>query len=449
MTSDIAEHIANLSIMDTHSHMEGVAAWEGSEAPDILSDLFGWYASSDLVIAGAPLDAVERLLDPTDDDLEGRFAGIAEAWTRSRFTGYGEAVRIAARELLEIEDLSAESLRGGQRRLRALQQAGGMALLRDRARIDHVQTDLGMDVIDLPTSSWTYFLRDLSVRRFAIGAANDPMIASATGIEVRDLATLGDAIDALFVRCAPRSIAVKSQHAYVRTLAWQQRSDADAERALRVVLDGGPGSDDPDSEARRCVGDWCLGRCVALAARYDLPIKLHTGILAGTAQQGTAMPIDRLRAGHLAPLLTAYPDARFILMHIAYPFSEELIALAKHFANVTVDLCWAWALNPLATKDFVRRFLHAVPVNRLFAFGDDTNTPLMAYAYAMQARRWLTRAIEEEIADGYLTSRQAMEVASLVLRGNQEAHFDIAGRQGAIRDVTAVDAHHPWPYRSS
>ena len=53
---------------------------------------------------------------------------------------------------------------------------------------------------------------------------------------------------------------------------------------MQVVLGGGPGSDDPQSEARLCLGDWCLARGVELASAYQLPIKLHTGYLAETGQ---------------------------------------------------------------------------------------------------------------------------------------------------------------------
>ena len=448
MPSEIADHIANVSVIDTHTHQRGDLAWEGPDAPDILSDLFGWYGSSDLIIAGASLDAVARLQDSSNEDLEGRFAGVAAAWAMAQFTGYGEAVRIAARDLYEIEVLSEATIRAGQKRLRALQRRGGcVALLRDRAKLDHVQTDLGLQVIDLPRTSAAFFLRDLSLVRFISGSIDDPVIEAATGVTVRNLATLEQSMEALFARCAPLSIAVKSQHAYVRTLAWQKRTDADAERAVQAVLAGGPESDDPQSEARLCLGDWCLARGVELATAYQLPIKLHTGYLAETGQLGTAMPVDRLRAGHLAPLLMEYPDARFVLMHIAYPYSDELIALAKHFGNVYVDLCWAWAINPLASKDFVRRFLHAVPMNKLFAFGDDAATPSMAYAYAVQMRRWLTRALEDEVADGFMTERQAMDVSTRLLRGNQLACFDIEGRQRAVRDATSTDERHPWPYR--
>ena len=448
MPSEIADHIANVSVIDTHTHMRGDYAWEGPDAPDILSDLFGGYCAADLIIAGASLEAVARLKDSTNEDLEGRFADVAAAWKMTQFTGYGEAVRIAARDLYEIEELSGTTIREGQQRLKALQGKGGcVAILRDRAKVDHVQTDLGLRVIDLPRSSAAFFLRDLSLLPFATGAIGDPVIEEATGVTVRNLATLGQAMEALFARCAPLSIALKSQHAYVRTLAWQKRSDDEAERAVQVVLGDGPGSDDPQSEARLCLGDWCMARGVELASAHQLPIKIHTGYLAGTAETGTYMPVDRLRAGHLAPLLMEYPNARFVLMHIAYPYSDELIALAKHFGNVYVDLCWAWAINPFASKDFVRRFLHAVPMNKLFAFGDDAATPSMAYAYAVQMRRWLTSALEDEVADGLMTTRQAIDSATQLLRGNQLACFDIEGRQRAVREAMSPDERHPWPYR--
>jgi hypothetical protein len=448
MPSELADHIATISAIDTHTHMSGDLAWEGPDAPDILGDLFGWYAGSDLVVAGASPQAVARVQDSADEDIEGRFAGVADAWNVARFTGYGEAVRVAAHDLYGIEELTADSIRAAQPRLRALQEEGGcVALLRDRAQLDHVQTDLGFDVVDLPRASAPFFLRDLSVFRYASGLIDDPVLEAATGVTVRNLATLRESMETLFARCGPLSIAVKSQHAYVRTLAWWQRTDADAEQAVQTVLAGGPGSDDPQSEARLCLGDWCLARCVELASAYDLPIKLHTGYLAGTGSLGTAMQIDRLRAGHLAPLLMEYPQARFVLMHMAYPYNDELIALAKHFGNVYVDLCWAWSLNPFASTDFVRRFLHAVPMNKLFAFGDDTATPSMAYAYAVQMRRWLTRTLEAEVADGFMTTRQAMDVATRLLRGNQLACFDIEGRQQAVRDASSPHDHLPWPYR--
>lgn len=137
------------------------------------------------------------------------------------------------------------------------------------------------------------------------------------------------------------------------------------------------------------------------------------------------MPIEWIRPGHLCGLLACYPRARFVLMHAAYPYGEELVAVAKHYGNVWVDLCWAWSIDPHAVSGFVRSFLHAVPVNKLFAFGGDTQWPTSVLAYALQARRRLAGVLEAEVAGGDLTVAEAIEIARRVTSENQLAVFDV------------------------
>jgi predicted TIM-barrel fold metal-dependent hydrolase len=232
---------------------------------------------------------------------------------------------------------------------------------------------------------------------------------------------------ALFARYAPCAIAVKTQHAYNRTLLWQERSDADAERVLRKVLAGNT-IEEADT---LCLGDWCWARGVELAIEHNLPFKIHTGYYAGHSN----MPVDRIKAGHLCALLKRYPQARFVLMHIAYPYSDELVALAKHYPNVYADLCWAWSIDPYSARDFVRRMIHAVPSHKLFAFGGDTGWPNAAAAYARQARQWLTRALQAEVDEGLLSERQAIGLANRLMRENQEACFDLQGTRAAIKEA--------------
>ena len=120
-------------------------------------------------------------------------------------------------------------------------------------------------------------------------------------------------------------------------------------------------------------------------------------------------------------------------MHIAYPYSQELVALTKHYRNVYADLCWAWSIDPYSSLDFVRRFLHAAPSNKLFAFGGDTSWPTSAAAYAIQARRWLTRALQGEVDDGLLSESQAISVASSLMRDNQYCCFRVEEKKSQAR----------------
>ena len=247
-----------------------------------------------------------------------------------------------------------------------------------------------------------------------------------------DLPSLKRAMEAIFAKHAPCAIAVKAQHAYARTLNWTERSDADAASALDAVLRRP--KDQVDLDTWLCLGDWCWARGVELTIEHDLPFKIHTGYYAGNDR----MPVEFIPAGNMCALFARYLDAKFVLMHIAYPYCDELVALAKHYRNIWVDLCWAWSIDPYSSRDFVRRFIHAAPINKLFAFGGDTGWPTSAMAYAMQARRGIRAALEAEVADGDLTEKQAMQVASRIMRDNQYECFDLEGTRANIRSAAAA-----------
>jgi hypothetical protein len=173
-----------------------------------------------------------------------------------------------------------------------------------------------------------------------------------------------------------------------------------SEDAVRRLLDAsGPGL---ASRLKGVRDAWqrCrhTGYGVEQAIAHNLLFKIHTGYYAGTGR----MPLERIRPGHLCALLMRYSKARFVLMHKAYPYSDELIAIAKHYPNAYIDMCWAWSIDPYSACDTLRRTIHAVPSNKVFAFGGDAWWPSASVAYAVQARAWLSRALEAEVNDGLL-----------------------------------------------
>jgi predicted TIM-barrel fold metal-dependent hydrolase len=220
---------------------------------------------------------------------------------------------------------------------------------------------------------------------------------------------------------------MKTQHAYSRTLEWRPRTDADADTVLQILLKG----KEPDQNARLVLGDWCLAEGIRAATAHGIPVKIHTGYLAHNNQ----MELEHARVSRLCGLLREFPDSRFVLMHIASGFESELLAIAKHYQNVTVDLCWAWSINPLTAADFVRRFLHQVPSNKLLAFGGDTGTPTAAIAYSRQARKGLYRALGAEVEAGFLSENGAIALADQLMHQNQYALFPIEDRQELARQI--------------
>jgi len=422
--SDLASFVAETPLVDTHEHLVKErdflqAGW------DVLVALFNPYVTFDFVVAGSSWQDVQDLLDPDAGSVEERFERIRSSWESCKNTGYGEAVRATAKILFGIDELTPSSLRGAVDSAQALQRPGErLRLLRDVANLDHVQIDDWSFACEPDATAPEFFLYDLGLNWPISGRLDVEDIHGATGVEVRDLASLDEALQTMFAMFGPASIAVKSQHAYQRTLAWEERDPAEAGRSVQAVLAGRA-----DEGDRLCAGDWIWARAVELAIEYDLPFKLHTGHYGRPAM---GMPVERIRPGQLSPLFTRYPQARFVLMHIAYPFDAELTAVAKHFPNVWVDLCWAWALDPYTACNLVRRFLHAVPTNKLFAFGGDDRWHTSIVGDSWQARRWLTRALEAEVAEGDLTEREALDVARRLMYDNQYACFDIDGTRKAI-----------------
>lgn len=430
MTSDLQLFIEQTPLCDTHEHLWPEARYV-TDGPDLLQSLFDNYVLADLAVAGASEAARQALLDKHNPDIRARFTAIEGAWAAVRHTGYGEAVSRIAQAVYGMDELTAATLEAAQARHAELVAPGKrLQILRDQAGLDHVQIDDFTRPCLPDRSGADFFFFDISWFAFCSGQPDLAQLTAETGITVQDLPTLRAAMAQIFAQHAACAIAIKSQHAYDRTLQWQERSDAEAEQALQRYL-ADPSTCTPAD--RLCLGDWGWARGVELGIAYDLPFKLHTGYYAGYGR----MPVDRISAGHLCPLLARYPAARFVLMHTAYPYSQELIALAKHYPNVYVDLCWAWSIDPYSTVDFVRRYLHAVPANKLFVFGGDTFWPTAAVAYAQQARAGLTRALQAEIAEGWVTERAAIELARRFMQENQYTCFRVAEKRATIAARTA------------
>jgi hypothetical protein len=74
----LAAFIQSTPMTDTHEHLNSEAMFV-ERGPDVLQDLFDNYSTADLVVAGAAPEAVRRLIDGRDLDIEARFAPVRAA----------------------------------------------------------------------------------------------------------------------------------------------------------------------------------------------------------------------------------------------------------------------------------------------------------------------------------------------------------------------------------
>jgi len=424
--TDLERAVFETPLCDTHEHIAYEADWVADKG-DVLADLVRNYVGDDLRNAGAEYDAILRALEPTSAELKDRLEGVLPALEGCRHTGYGEVVSLMLRHIYGLESVTVETLTAAQPILDSLKKGGErLRLLREVGKVDHVQID-DFCWRCLPDESGPdFFFYDISWQSFCSASFDVAEIKEETGVEVKDLPTLEETMRGIFRKYGPCAIAVKSQHAYNRTLDWRERDEADVRKVLEKKLAG----QELSEEETLCLGDWGWAKGVELTIEHELPFKTHTGYYAGIG----GMPVRRIPPGNLCSLLAKYENARFLLMHIGYPYQDEIVALAKHFPNVTVDMCWSWAIDPYSAKDFLRRMLHAAPVNKVMVYGGDTRNPTASLAYSIHARSWLAKTLEEEIGDGFLTEPEAVEVAQNWMHRNQYEYFQVEKKRETIHN---------------
>lgn len=427
---DIAAVIETTRFVDTHEHLpdESVRISEAAErascwgTPLDFSVLFANYARADLAVAGMPEADLDRFFSPGLAPAA-KWRLVAPYFARTRHTGYMRAIRETVRILYEQEDLREDTCEAVSRAVAEGVRPGFYRrILADTAGIAYAQVNAVDPPLALPvfrdTDQPDLLAQDLST--MVLSTALD--IETGARLAGRDVATLSDwhgIIDWAFETYGPRAIATKNQSAYQRRLDYAPVT-ADEAAPLFERYRKDPTSLSP--EEYKAVQDHLFHYCVRKAIEYGLPVKLHVGYHAGRG----SMSLDHVRknASDLCVLLKAYPDARFDLFHINYPYQDEAIALAKHFHNAYIDMCWAWIINPAACVRFVKEFVTTAPINKLLTFGGDYRVVEVVPGHARVARDGLTQALTELVEERQIDLGEAPDLAARLMRGNAEELFD-------------------------
>jgi hypothetical protein len=139
--TDLAHYIQTTRMVDTHEHIFKEDEFI-TNGPDVLQHLFHTYIATGLETAGVPTAVVNRLIDARDPDVEGRWNAVKEAWSACQYTSYGQAVRLTARLVYDMDEINLTTILAAAERNAQLRQPGGrLHVLRDIANLDHVQVD--------------------------------------------------------------------------------------------------------------------------------------------------------------------------------------------------------------------------------------------------------------------------------------------------------------------
>lgn len=421
---DIKQAVDGIYVIDTHEHQEEESV--RLKAKQDFFRLFRHYAGSDLVVAGMA-DATLRKLENPDVPIDEKWRLFEPYYLPARNTAYMRAVRITMRDLYEIEDLNAGTYGTLTERMQARNKPGVVrSILRDRCKIRCGQVNaIDTAFFRMETDS-ELFAQDLSVVALLRWPSAVQKLEEELKRSIKDFKAYGDAIERLFATYGPVADAIKQQSAYFRCQFFAEVSDADAERVFEATMRD-PKQVSPEQE--RLMSDWSFHRCIRLCIEHDLPIKIHTGYEAGHND----MHLENLNPNLLANLLRKYPQAKFDVFHIGYPYHTELVALAKQYANVYVDMCWTWIIDPQASRQFLKQCLTTVPANKIFAFGGDYLFADPVYGHLRIARDGIALTLSELVEEGWFTVDEAIAVAHRILHDNQSVVFRVDAKQEALR----------------
>jgi predicted TIM-barrel fold metal-dependent hydrolase len=421
--SALVEKVFETPLIDTHEHLiEEKERLAGTSHPRVKADdwslLLSHYLNSDLVVAGMPSKSHDRFFSPKTNPAD-KWKLIEPYWPAVKNTGYGQAVRLAMQQLYGVDDLSAETVRQVQAGYEKTRRPGFYRrILCDMGRIESCQVNClsaPFGESDMPT----LLMQDISIVGMFAGP-NLKGFGKPTGIDVKSLGDWHRVIDWWFDKYGKYAVAVKSQHAYSRDIDYEQVPAEKAEPIFKKRLAG----ETLTGSEPKMLEDHLFWYAVGKATELCLPVKLHTGYYAGQNR----MPLGRLihNASSACDLCRRSPETRFVFMHICYPYYEELIAVAKQYANAYVDMCWSWIINPVAAQDFLAKYLVTAPANKILTFGGDYIPVEPVLGHAIVARRGIARTLSTLVENGWLSQSDAMDLIDPIMHTNARTIFNLS-----------------------
>jgi len=214
------------------------------------------------------------------------------------------------------------------------------------------------------------------------------------------------ALEKLVAGLAARGqVALKNSLAYDREINFDEPDESLARAAW--------GKRAPSPAERKAFGDYIVDYLCGITAARDIPVQLHlgTGIIRGSHPLGVAGLIER------------HPHTRFLLMHLAYPWSRDLLGMAFVYRNIWLDLTWSFLLSPSHFKLALHEAIEVLPNESRMMLGGDNWHVEETYGAMQTVRRLITEVLDEKLASGYFSRTTAERLARRMLHDNAREFF--------------------------
>jgi predicted TIM-barrel fold metal-dependent hydrolase len=211
-------------------------------------------------------------------------------------------------------------------------------------------------------------------------------------------------------------IAVKFEAAYLRKLDFDEADIVSARRVYSRYVRGG----EPSAAEYKTLQDFLFRYVAHEAGRLALAVHIH--VISGAGgyyKQSGSNPLL------LEPVFNdeSLRKTNFVIIHGGYPFTKETASLISK-PNVYADFsAQTFLIYPRELSEVLRNWLEAYPDKVLFgtdafSFGPEVDWPEVAWLSNTSARRALALALTGMMNDHEITRPQAVELATMALRGN-------------------------------
>jgi hypothetical protein len=100
-------------------------------------------------------------------------------------------------------------------------------------------------------------------------------------------------------------------------------------------------------------------------------------------------------------------------------------------------MCWSWIINPIAAKDFLKKYLVTAPANKILTFGGDYIPVEPVLGHAVVARRGIALALSELVEEGWLSLDRAVELTDMIMHENARKIFNLTEKTKKLKSA-------PW-----
>ncbi|KAF8154021.1 amidohydrolase-domain-containing protein [Crassisporium funariophilum] len=167
--------------------------------------------------------------------------------------------------------------------------------------------------------------------------------------------------------------------------------------------------------AHKALNDLVVQVTLDVAGIHKKPVQFHTGLGDSDIMLSLSSP------AHLQPIIKAYPDTTFVLLHSSYPYTRDAGYLTAVYRNVYLDF---GEVFPFVSKEgqrsIIRQVLELSPTNKIMWSSDGHWWPESYFLGAIQARQALYDVLSELVRSGDVTEREGVRIVENALYHNAE-----------------------------